>query len=160
MITKQQIEGIVLPLLEGPEEFLVAIKVSADNNIVVEIDHMKGVTIDRCVCLSKAIEAQLDREVEDFSIEVASAGLTAPYTVPLQYKKHLTQPVTAVLKDGMRYDGVLSEVRLNETEDELLSISVEIEEKVPASPNSKKKVLQVRGVEIAASEIKKVMYRF
>lgn len=160
MITKEQVEAVVRPLITDPQEFLVAVKVSADNFIVVEIDHLKGVDISRCAQLSKAIEACFDREVEDYSLEVASYALGAPFLVPLQYLKYMGHPVTVVCKDGMRYDAVLTQAHLSEDRSSLISISIEIEEKVPVAEGSKKKVLQKRTIELQPEQLKKVAYRF
>lgn len=159
MITKEQVEAVVCPLITDPQEFLVAVKVSADNFIVVEIDHLKGVDISRCAQLSKAIEACFDRE-EDYSLEVASYALGAPFLVPLQYLKYVGHPVTVVCKDGMRYDAVLVQAHLSEDRGSLVSISIEIEEKVPVAEGSKKKVLQKRTIELQPEHLKKVAYRF
>ena len=61
--------------LEGKDYFLVDLTVSADDSIVVVIDHADGVWIEDCAELSRFIESRLDREAEDYELEVGSAGL-------------------------------------------------------------------------------------
>ena len=81
MISKQKIEELVSQWLQGKDYFLVDIAISSDNKIVVEIDHADGVWIDDCVELSRFIEERLDRDEEDFELEVGSAGLGQPFKV-------------------------------------------------------------------------------
>jgi ribosome maturation factor RimP len=75
MISKVKVTEIVNEWLVEKEYFLVDVTVSADNCVSVEIDHADGVWIEDCVQLSKHIEANLDREVEDYELEVGSAGI-------------------------------------------------------------------------------------
>jgi len=84
MISKQKIEELVSQWLQGKDYFLVDIAISSDNKIVVEIDHADGVWIDDCVELSRFIEERLDRDEEDFELEVGSAGLGQPFKVEQQ----------------------------------------------------------------------------
>ena len=75
MIDKNVVTRIVDEWLEGKDYFLVDVTVSPDDKIVVEIDHAEGVWIDDCVELSRYIESKLDREEEDYELEVGSAGI-------------------------------------------------------------------------------------
>ena len=75
MINKNTVKEIVESWLEDKEYFLVDIEISADNKIVVEIDHADGVWIEDCVELSRFIEEHLSRDEEDYELEVGSAGL-------------------------------------------------------------------------------------
>ena len=72
MIDKNVVTRIVDEWLEGKDYFLVDVTVSPDDKIVVEIDHAEGVWIDDCVELSRYIESKLDREEEDYELEVGS----------------------------------------------------------------------------------------
>ena len=85
MINKNTVKEIVESWLEDKEYFLVDIEISADNKIVVEIDHADGVWIEDCVELSRFIEEHLSRDEEDYELEVGSAGLGQPFKVPQQY---------------------------------------------------------------------------
>lgn len=90
--------------------FLVDVKVSAENSIVVEIDSTGGVDIDFCADLSLYIESNLDREVEDFELEVGSAGLTSPFKVLQQWKNSIEHEVEVLDAEGKKHVGVVVEV--------------------------------------------------
>ena len=81
MIQKDIITNLVISKLTDTRYFLVDVTVSADNVIKVEIDAEDGVDIDFCVELNRFIEANFDREVEDYELEVGSAGLTSATAV-------------------------------------------------------------------------------
>ncbi|MFQ7114133.1 ribosome assembly cofactor RimP, partial [Hallella bergensis] len=85
MIDKSTVKNIVEEWLADKEYFLVDIKVDSNDKITVEIDHADGVYINDCVELSKFIESQLDREQEDYELEVGSAGIGQPFKVEQQY---------------------------------------------------------------------------
>ena len=74
MIDKNIVTRIVEEWLEDKDYFLVDVTVNPDDKIVVEIDHAEGVWIDDCVELSRYIESKLNREEEDYELEVGSAG--------------------------------------------------------------------------------------
>ena len=109
MIDKNVVSGIVNEWLEDKEYFLVDVSVSPDDKIVVEIDHAEGVWIDDCVELSRFIEARLDREQEDYELEVGSAGIGQPFKVLQQYLNHVGQEVEVLARDGKKMEGVLKE---------------------------------------------------
>ena len=109
MINRNVVEGIVNEWLEGKEYFLVDVTVSPDDKIVVEIDHAEGVWIDDCVELSRFIESKLDREEEDYELEVGSAGIGQPFKVLQQYLIHIDKEVEVLAKDGKKMEGVLKE---------------------------------------------------
>ena len=76
MILKQTIEKIAQEHLQGTELTLVEVSVSEENDIEVIITREGGgVAIDDCVALSRFIESKLDRDKEDFSLMVGSAGI-------------------------------------------------------------------------------------
>lgn len=110
MIEKNIVKQIVEEWLQDKDYFLVDVSVSNDNRIVVEIDHAEGVWIEDCVELSRFIESKLDREKEDFELEVGSAGIGQPFKVHQQYVNHLGQDVEVLTRDGVKYQGELHEV--------------------------------------------------
>lgn len=110
MIDRQEVKGIVEEWLQGKDYFLVDVTVSPDDKIVVEIDHAEGVWIDHCVELSRYIESKLDREKEDYELEVGSAGIGQPFKVLQQYHSHVGQEVEVLTKAGEKLQGVLKEV--------------------------------------------------
>ena len=110
MIAKQKVTEIVNEWLADKEYFLVDVSVSADNCISVEIDHAEGVWIEDCVQLSRHIEANLNRDEEDYELEVGSAGLGQPFKVVQQYINCIGEEVEVLQKDGKKVSGILKSV--------------------------------------------------
>jgi ribosome maturation factor RimP len=109
MIDKQTVQGLVEKWLNDKDYFLTDLTISDDDRIVVEIDHKEGVWIDDCVELSKFIEANLDRDVEDYELEVGSAGIGQPFKVRQQYVNNIGNEVEILLSDGSKLKGVLKD---------------------------------------------------
>ncbi|MDX1652843.1 MAG: ribosome assembly cofactor RimP [Brumimicrobium sp.] len=110
MIGKKKIEELAQERIEELNKgiFIVDIKISRSNVIQVEIDTEKGnVAIEDCVSISRNIEHNLDREKEDFELQVSSAGLDKPFRVVQQYKKNVGEDVKVMLKDGTKLEGQL-----------------------------------------------------
>lgn len=93
--------------LEGTGKFIVDLRVSPSNKIEVFIDGMKGVSVKDCVDLSRHIESSLDREAEDFELEVSSPGAEEPFRVKEQYSKNAGRKVKVITEDGKEYTGLL-----------------------------------------------------
>ena len=113
MIDKNVVKTLVDKWLEDnkdKEYFLVDIQVDDDNKVVVEIDHKDGVVIDDCVSLSEFINDNLDRDVEDYELEVGSTGLGQPFKVPQQYEITIGEEVEVLDKDGKKVKGILKSV--------------------------------------------------
>lgn len=123
MIDKNVVRSIVDEWLEGKDYFLVDVEISSDNRIVVEIDHADGVWIEDCVELSKFIEEHLNRDEEDFELEVGSAGLGQPFKVPQQYVNFVGKEVEVLDADGKKVQGTLKQVDGN-------NFTVAVKEKV------------------------------
>lgn len=110
MIDRNLLTEFVEKHLEGTQLFVVDVTVTPDNHITVEIDSREGgVDIDRCVELTRAIEAEFDRDREDYELEVGSAGLTSPFKVKAQYDKNLGNEVEVLTRDGRKLKGTLTE---------------------------------------------------
>jgi ribosome maturation factor RimP len=110
MIEKSTVSQIVSDWLEGKEYFVVDVNVSPDDKILVEIDHAEGVWIEDCVELSRYIESKLNREEEDYELEIGSAGIGQPFKVLQQYYIHLGCDVEVLTKGGIKYTGLLKDV--------------------------------------------------
>lgn len=110
MIDKNIVRDLVNQWLEDKEYFLVDVEVSADDKIVVEIDHADGVWIEDCVELSRFIEERLNRDDEDYELEVGSAGLGQPFKVEQQYLNFIGKEVEVLGADGKKMKGVLKAV--------------------------------------------------
>lgn len=109
MIDRNVVQNIVEEWLEGKDYFLVEVTVSPDDKIVVEIDHAEGVWIEDCVELSRFIESRLNREEEDFELEVGSAGIGQPFKVLQQYINHIGMEVETLTREGEKLCGVLKD---------------------------------------------------
>lgn len=109
MIEKKTVCQIVDEWLEGKDYFLVEVAISPDNKILVEIDHKEGVWIEDCVELSRYIDSRLNRDEEDYELEVGSAGIGQPFRVLQQYINHVGEEVEVLTKDGRKFSGVLKE---------------------------------------------------
>jgi len=107
MILKDAVNQIVDDFLHENNQYLVDLKVSPDNRIQIEIDSFRGVSLDDCVQLHRHIESVLDREVEDYELEISSAGLTEPFKVLNQYKKNVGKEVEILTKTGVKLKGIL-----------------------------------------------------
>lgn len=87
--------------------FLIDLKISADNQITVILDGDQGVTVEDCVMVSREIEHNLDRENLDFSLEVMSAGVSEPLSMPRQYLKNLGRILKIKMVNGENIEGEL-----------------------------------------------------
>lgn len=107
MIDKNVVCQLIEEKLASSDNYLVDVMIKPDNLIVVEIDNDNGVCIDDCVEISRYVEEHLDREAEDFELEVGSAGVTSPFKVLRQYVKNIGNEVELLLKNGTKLSGVL-----------------------------------------------------
>ena len=107
MITTEHITKLLDEHLQGTEVFLVEVKVHSGNSIRVHVDKQEGISIDECVEISRFLNSQLDRDVEDFALEVSSPGIDAPFKVKQQYEKNVGRKVELLLTDGHKVQGKL-----------------------------------------------------
>jgi len=150
MISKDKVREIVEGWLADKEYFLVDVFVSADNCISVEIDHAEGVWIEDCVQLSKHVEANLDREVEDYELEVGSAGIGQPFKVLRQYINHIGKEVEVLAIDGKKYRGILTQAN-----EEGLTLAVQVKERLEGA---KRPVIVDKEYTWQYSEVKYTKY--
>ncbi len=130
MIEQKVIEDIVNSQLRGTDGYLVEVTISKDNDIVVEIDSDSGVDIDTCVAINNAIDAVLDRDVEDYSLQVGSSGITSPFKIKRQYDKNIGNEVE-VLCGSKKYTGLLVK-----TDDDSFVVEVQVKEKGDKKPHT------------------------
>lgn len=102
MIDAKQVIAIAERLLEGTDMFVVECTSSPMGDIELLIDSDSAVRLEDCATLNRAIEAELDREVEDYSLMVASAGIGSELKLLRQYRKVLGRSVEVLLKDGIK----------------------------------------------------------
>ncbi len=111
MINKETLRQTAEQWMGEKGFFLVDLKVGSDNRISIEMETERGsVDIDDCAALNDFIESRFDRDVEDYSLEISSAGLGQPFKVRKQYLKCIGQDVEVSLKDGHRFVGILQAV--------------------------------------------------
>jgi ribosome maturation factor RimP len=134
MIKEEYIKSLAEEHLKDTDKFPVLVKVKPGNKIMVFIDADGSVTISDCIQLSRFIESHLDREKEDFELEVSSAGLDFPLSMERQYKKNIGREVKVTLIDGTVKKGLLSS---------LSDQGIEIIETVVEKKNKKKEITKV-----------------
>jgi len=110
MTDKAKIEKSVTEFIRGTGLFLVAVKVSSSNRITVLADKKEGITIEECAMLHRHIEKDLDRDAEDFELQVSSPGLDTPFVVIEQYYRNEGRKVAVVDSEGLKYTGILKNV--------------------------------------------------
>lgn len=152
MILKEVVNQIVDDFLRNTDYYLVDTSITFDNRVSVEIDSFEGVSIGFCADLSRHIEEQLDREKEDYELEVSSAGLTSPFKVKKQYEKNVGNEVEVLTKDGRKISGVLVEVNDNE-------FAVEVEKQVKPE-GAKRKITVTENIVFPYNEVKSTKYIF
>lgn len=126
MIDKKLVEKLAQERIDELDNgcYLVDITVSAGNAIFVAVDNeTRGVAVEDCISISRNIEHNLDREVEDFSLEVSSPGVDKGFMVWKQYKKYIGKNVKVLTNDGTRLEGEL--VDANEDQFQLQTITKE-----------------------------------
>lgn len=134
MIKEKYIKSLAEEHFKDTDKFLVSVKVKPGNKIMVFIDADSSISISDCVQLSRFIESHLDREKEDFDMNVSSAGLDFPLSLERQYKKNIGREVKVTLVDGTVKKGLLSS-----SSDQ----GIEIIETVVEKKNKKKEITKV-----------------
>ncbi|WP_418509055.1 ribosome assembly cofactor RimP [Corallibacter sp.] len=148
------VEKLLSQALEERQDlFLIEMTVGGDNSIKVIIDGDNGVTVDDCVFISRAVEHNLDREEQDFSLEVASAGAASPLTNKRQFIKNIGRTLEVKTSDD-----VINGNLLNATENEIV---LQWKSREP-KPVGKGKITVEKQAEIAYENIveAKVMIKF
>ena len=98
MTFKDKVNGLVVEgLVEKPSVFLIDLTITDSFKIIVTLDGDNGVALQDCIDISRAIENNLDREEQDFSLEVASVGVGSPLKMVRQYKKNVGRTVIVKL---------------------------------------------------------------
>jgi ribosome maturation factor RimP len=96
--------------IQGSEIFLVEVLVKPGNAIKVHVDKPEGISIDECVLISRFLNESLDREKEDYSLEVSSPGLGGAFKVKQQYEKNLGRDIEVLYTDGIKVKGKLEKI--------------------------------------------------
>ena len=150
MIDKNAVKQLVDTWLEGKDYFLTDLTISTDDRTVVEFDHKDGVWIEDCVALSRFIEDGLNRDEEDFELEVGSAGIGQPFKVHKQYEIHQGDTVEVLTAEGKKLLGTLAAVQPE-------SFTVTVTEKVKEE-GKKRPVMKERDVRLNFADVKWTKY--
>lgn len=110
MIVEQKIRELLEQRIAGTDIFVVDATIRPGNLILVEVDRPDGISIVECVEISRYLEGHLDRDEEDFFLEVSSPGLGTPFKVRQQYDKNVGREVEVLMKDGTKKAGKLASV--------------------------------------------------
>ena len=151
MIDKQLIQDLIAEKLQGTGYELITLKVSAQNEVLVEVDKLEGVDVEFCAELNHYLVEQLDAHgIEDYALEVGSVSLTAPFVTKMQYMKHLNHDVEVLALDGKKYRGVLVSVDMD-------SFAIDTEVMV-AVEGKKRKQKEIQTLTFAYDGVKYTKY--
>lgn len=154
MIEKGRVAELVEQAIENTDVYMVDISISGDNDIVVELDSATGVDLDFCAEVNRRINDALDRDAEDYSLEVGTTSLSAPFRVKQQYEKHLGDEVDVLTCDSRKLRGTLTAVS-----DDGGSFTIEVSRKVK-KPEAKRPVMVTEPVTLAVADCRSVTYHF
>ena len=146
MINPEKIKQLIEQKIQGTDVFLVEVKISGSNDIVVFLDSDNKISIEDCKSVSRFIESNLDREVEDFSLQVSSAGLDRPLKLQRQYLKNIGQEVKVTKNDGVEETGILLAV-----EDD--GIAIENEKLSKKKKDNLKEIIKINFEEIKETKL-------
>lgn len=135
MITKEDVLAIVRQKVENDGNFIVEVEVSPSNEIRIVVDSENGIPISYCEEIDALVETSLDREKEDYSLEVSSAGICAEFKVFGQFRKNIGNKVEVTMPNGVWIRGVL-------TDADEAGFDLETEEKVKVEGEKKKQVVK------------------
>ena len=152
MIDKWIVQKIVDDFLKSSDNYPVAVEIKPDNTIVVEIDNDQAVSINDCVALSSYIESKLDREKEDYALEVSSSGIGQAFKIPRQYRKNIGNEIEVLTQSGIKYTGILKIADENEI---VLTVQKQIKPE-----GAKRKVTIEEDIIFRYEEIKHARYFF
>lgn len=110
MIDKEIVKELVNDFIADRDVFLVDVKVSTTNRITVLVNKPSGITIDECAMISRHIETNLDRNREDYELNVSSPGLNTPFRVREQFEMNIGKPVEVIDNQGKKTRGILLNV--------------------------------------------------
>lgn len=136
---KNQIQNWIEDYLKGTGYELITLSISAENDILVEVDCLSGVDVDFCAELNRYLVEKLDGlqpsgGVVDYSLEVGSVSLTDPFKTKMQFEKNLGHDVEVMVSSkgqNIKYKGQL--VSVDEE-----TFSVDVSEKVAVEGKKRK----------------------
>ncbi len=145
-MNQEEVKRLLKEALEENESlFLIELSFLANNKIYIEVDGDNGINLKECIRISRHVEHNLDREEEDFGLEVASVDIAKPLKVPRQYQKNIGRTLVIKTTDNKQIEGVL--MKAGEKQ-----INLEWKAREP-KPIGKGKVTVVKTTELAYTNI-------
>ena len=154
MIEKEKIAETIESYLESNSLFLVSVEISKDNDIEVTVDSEGRVALSHCIDINNIIGERFDRDSEDYSLTVTSAGLDQPFRVLRQYQKYIGKEVEVVLKTGGKIKVILEAVN-----EESMEVSSEKSIKVEGK-KKREKIIERREIKLADVKSTKPIINF
>lgn len=145
MNDKTNIEKIVGEFIKGKGLFLVAIRKSSTGKITVLVDRKEGITIAECAELSRFIEKSLNRDIEDYELQVSSPGIDMPFLVKEQYYKNEGRHIEVIDSEGKKYSGTLKNVTDG---------GFELETGIKVKTGGKKKSIEIKDLSFNYEQVK------
>jgi ribosome maturation factor RimP len=109
MTFKEKVNCAVVQALEARLDlFLIELKIDDSNKISIILDGDNGVNLQDCIAISRTVETNLDREEQDFSLEVASAGISRPLQMPRQYVKNIGRKLVVKTNTGEAIEAAIT----------------------------------------------------
>ena len=136
-------------LSQNPSMFLIDLVVTEDNKISITLDDDNGVNLQDCIVVSRAIEHELDKDELEYSIDVASAGVSTPLNFIRQYKKNVSRNLRVTTNEMEKI-----EAKLVAADDE--KITLEWQSREPKKIGKGKETVNNKK-EIAYTEIKEAI---
>lgn len=107
---KKKIEATLRGALGAyPKLFLLDLIITAENNIYISLDGDQDVSLEDCSKISRYLDKHLNRDIEDYTLEVSSIGVGEPLKLPRQYPKNYGRILDVLTKEGVHYQGLLKE---------------------------------------------------
>lgn len=150
MIDKQTVTAAVEQAIKDTDLFIVDIRFEAADSIIVEVDSPGRLDIDTCSDVTRKIHEILGDELDNYDLEVGSAGITAPFKVRQQYLKNIGNDVEVLTADGRKLKGVLTAVG-----DEAFTIETQVKVK---NPGDKRPHIETQSESVRYDNARRVSY--
>ncbi len=154
MITEEKVRELAEERIEGTDNFIVEIAIRPGNDILVLLDSDSSTSISDCMSVSRNIEHNLDREIEDFSLSVSSPGIDSPLKVTRQYVKNVGREVKVRFKESGSIQGEMVEAN-----DDGIKLKTRVKERIEGR-KAKEWVETIHELSFADIEETKVVIKF
>ena len=132
MITVETVKNLVEEKISGTDMFIVEIQVKPGNKIEIFIDRDSGLALEDCLGVSRHVEGNLDREIEDYALDVSSPGVGRPLKLKRQYFKNIGRTISIKMTDGTEMEGTLTAA-----DEDKITVHTRTREEVPGKKGKK-----------------------